>query len=521
MPPYTPSRLLFLFLTLMLGTTSLATAGNWGGNDSLRIGPLSGTTYCKTFEKVLIAPDFQVFYTNSFDLEGAQIYFSEGYIRDDDQLSLPFNPSGLFARFEPVTGVFTIRGKAPIETYVQLIQSIQYSNTNKLTDIRDKEVTVVLGNKLFNPENGHYYTLVQKNQAVSWIQARDQAAADSYLGLQGYLVTINTKQENDFIKSLIASNSWLGGTDTGTEGVWRWVTGCEAEADMGAGLHFSQQNIPNAGLPANNQYNNWACAEPNDCCAGEDYLHMIGPEYPYCGNFGEWNDLPAFDGTVKSFIIEYGCGESLDNFKPWATLPIYRLPPHYGYVAASSCESYFWEGNTLTSTNVYRFPAEGGQECDSIVELDLIIYPAVQENITFTTDMPYFWEASGELYRRSGIYTAQLLSEQGCDSTVVLNLEILKPNNYYVPNIFTPNADGDNDFFTIYGNENLQTIARLQIFDRWGNLVFDRSNLPPNQPESGWGGAIEQPAGLYLFAAELAYRDGERKSVSGSVVLLR
>ena len=512
---------LFFIALLIVATPGNAAIVSFGSNDSLRIGPLAGNSYCKTFAKVDIAADFEVLYQESFTLEGAQIYFSEGYVRDDDQLSLPFNPSNLYARFEPVTGVFSIRGNAPIETYVQLIRLLQYSNTNSLTPVQDKQITIVLGNKLFNPENGHYYTLIQSAQAVSWIQARDRAADDSYLGLQGYLVTINSKQENDFIKSLIASNSWLGASDTGTEGVWRWVTGCDAEADMGAGLHFSQQNIPNAGLPANNQYNNWACSEPNDCCAGEDYLHMIGPEYPYCGNFGEWNDLPAFDGTVKSFIIEYGCGESLGNFKPWATLPIYRLPPNYGYVAASSCDTFFWDNNTLTRSGVYRFPAPGGVDCDSIVELDLLIYPSTAQNISRASPPPFFWEATGETYLRSGTYTAQLVSEQGCDSTLTLDLEIIKPNNYFVPNIFTPNADGDNDFFAIYGNENLTSIVRLQVFDRWGNLVFDRDNLPPNQPGSGWGGTIEQPAGVYLYVAELAFRDGQRQKISGSVVLLR
>ncbi len=117
--------------------------------------------------------------------------------------------------------------------------------------------------------------------------------------------------------------------------------------------------------------------------------------------------------------------------------------------------------------------------CDSIVELDLLIYPSTAQNISRASPPPFFWEATGETYLRSGTYTAQLVSEQGCDSTLALDLEIIKPNNYFVPNIFTPNADGDNDFFAIYGNENLTGIVRLQVFDRWGNLVFDRDNLPP------------------------------------------
>lgn len=210
----------------------------WSGNDSLQILPPAAVEYCKTYEKIFIAPQFQVLYDESFTLEGAKIYFSEGYIREDDRLGLLQNPTNLRVDFNSFTGVLTIRGYAPIETYQELIRTVQYYNINAQTPIKDKEITIVLGDKIYNPDNGHYYTLIQKNDAISWHQARDEAAADNYLGLQGYLVNITSKKENDFIESLIASNSWLGGVDLAEEGIWRWVTGCEAEADSGAGTYF-------------------------------------------------------------------------------------------------------------------------------------------------------------------------------------------------------------------------------------------------------------------------------------------
>lgn len=60
----------------------------WSGNDSLSILPPATVSYCKTYEKIIIAPQFQVLYDESFTLEGAKIYFSEGYIREDDRLGL-------------------------------------------------------------------------------------------------------------------------------------------------------------------------------------------------------------------------------------------------------------------------------------------------------------------------------------------------------------------------------------------------------------------------------------------------
>ena len=62
---------------------------------------------------------------------------------------------------------------------------------------------------------------------------------------------------------------------------------------------------------------------------------------------------------------------------------------------------------------------------------------------------------------------------EGCEDTCVYRLAIdygqLKA---YIPNIFTPNNDGVNDFFTIFGSVNVSRISQLQIFDRYGELVF-------------------------------------------------
>ena len=69
----------------------------------------------------------------------------------------------------------------------------------------------------------------------TWSQAKALAAASTYEGLTGYLVTITSAGENAFIKAKVNANSWIGASDdnnetTGTtvEGHWQWVTGPEA-----------------------------------------------------------------------------------------------------------------------------------------------------------------------------------------------------------------------------------------------------------------------------------------------------
>lgn len=138
----------------------------------------------------------------------------------------------------------------------------------------------------------YQYVAVQ----TTWEAALDLAVeAGDVSGCQTpYLATVTSQDENDFIFNLASTYAhgdpaghWLGGTDKGTEGVWRWVTGPE----------FGQIFFgPGAPVGA---YSNWAAGEPNDNF-GED--HLTG------GWFGNtWNDLPDFhvSNYVKGYMVEW------------------------------------------------------------------------------------------------------------------------------------------------------------------------------------------------------------------------
>ncbi|MEY4925839.1 MAG: hypothetical protein RI894_275, partial [Bacteroidota bacterium] len=62
--------------------------------------------------------------------------------------------------------------------------------------------------------------------------------------------------------------------------------------------------------------------------------------------------------------------------------------------------------------------------------------------------------------------------------------------SYYIPNTFSPNGDGKNDFFTLYSNDAVRVIKQLQIFDRYGEYVFSAENIAPNDERSGWNGTL-------------------------------
>ncbi|UII26555.1 gliding motility-associated C-terminal domain-containing protein [Fulvivirga maritima] len=94
---------------------------------------------------------------------------------------------------------------------------------------------------------------------------------------------------------------------------------------------------------------------------------------------------------------------------------------------------------------------------------------------------------------------------------------IIKPNNIYFPNAFTPDQDGNNDTFRIHGK--YITSFTLTIYNRWGELIFASENM-----EESWDGTFNGkllPLGTYAFVAEMTDLAGQNIKRTGTITLLR
>jgi gliding motility-associated-like protein len=123
----------------------------------------------------------------------------------------------------------------------------------------------------------------------------------------------------------------------------------------------------------------------------------------------------------------------------------------------------------------------------------------------------------------SATISAFIADTAGCSALDSMRLTVIVPRIIFIPNIFSPNGDNVNDHFTISGRFNLINIAKLQIYDRWGNQVFEKVDLTPGDEEQGWDGKfrgeVMQP-GVYVFVAELDYEDIS-ETVTGNITLVR
>jgi hypothetical protein len=164
----------------------------------------------------------------------------------------------------------------------------------------------------YNAENRRYYQYVP-DPAISWQEADSAASASTYLALQGYLATVTSTDEFNFINDVVFSaanfpdgipaNVYVGGSDSVSPGTWIWVTGPEGAENFGTGLIFYSSESVQNGLIAP-----WDPQDSQDQIngsTGEYYLYLNGYYEPgFAVNFGTAIDSVGGGGN-SGYLVEY------------------------------------------------------------------------------------------------------------------------------------------------------------------------------------------------------------------------
>ena len=121
-------------------------------------------------------------------------------------------------------------------------------------------------------------------------------------------------------------------------------------------------------------------------------------------------------------------------------------------------------------------------------------------------------------------YTVQVTDSLGCSATDEITITVDKSRDVYIPNVFTPNGDGINDNFMIFGGIGVTQIEVLKIYNRWGELLFEASNFQPNDPFFSWDGKLKGKSlnpSVFVYFAEISFFDGVTIPYKGDVTLLK
>lgn len=168
-----------------------------------------------------------------------------------------------------------------------------------------------VSNQVVNPGNGHTYRYVP-SESITWADARTASHALSVNGHAGYLVTITSADENDFVATKTAAeNVWIGitsdapilgalspavvGNQANCE--YYWAEGSEAGTAVTTGC------ITNTVVGG--AYNAWASGEPNNFGSSEG----CGVDN-WQGSRGSWNDLDCLTDAAAGYLVEFDTSAS-------------------------------------------------------------------------------------------------------------------------------------------------------------------------------------------------------------------
>jgi len=274
--------------------------------------------------------------TGATPLTAATVSISSNFVTGQDELGINGSTSGtdgsISYSYNSTSGVLTLTGSVTEAVYQATLRKVTYKNTAASPNTSNRTVSFSLNAALPYSGNGHYYEFITAANP-SWTTARDLAAARTYFGLQGYLVTSTSAGENAFISSKLSGQGWLGASDAGVEGVWKWVTGPEN------GNQFWSGNYTGYVVT----YANWNTNEPNDAGSAEDYGQFLAN--------GLWNDLPVSITGMEGYVVEYGgtSGDPVLHISDVATVSINYMPADPTSVTANYSVLCNGASTTLTA----------------------------------------------------------------------------------------------------------------------------------------------------------------------------
>ncbi len=243
--------------------------------------------------------------TSNGNITGFRVQISQAYTggATGDQLrSTATLPSGItVAAFNTTTGVLAFSGSTTAANWQTILRGVEFRSTTSTCYALQRRITFVAGTVFYNPLTEHFYEYV--SGSTTFTNAKTSAENRSYFGRAGYLATMSSEAENNFVWKLMASDCWFGASDevglvnaakgttafasqAAVEQKWHWISGPEK------GTQFS-----NGSTAVTGQYAKWAPGEPNNS-GGEHYGQF------YSANLGQWNDLP--NTNLGGYLCEYG-----------------------------------------------------------------------------------------------------------------------------------------------------------------------------------------------------------------------
>ena len=264
--------------------------------------------------------------SGSTPLRGFRVAIAEGFT-PGDQLGFllggeffpDYHADGISGTYSPAEGILNLTGLSTVDNYLKALRLIAFRTLSDDPEVfahpRSVSFTLVPAEApdvVYNEATGRYYRYV--TQPMTWEQAELAAAQMTLFGLQGYLVTITSAEENELVRALTGGQEvWLGGAHNGWasnqphDGKFRWYWAAGPET----GMQFSAHHF-DVGA-----YKNWRAGRPR----GDD-----GRAHVFMNGSGQWED--DYETALKGFVVEFGgIVSSGARLTEYITIDLVELPP--------------------------------------------------------------------------------------------------------------------------------------------------------------------------------------------------
>ena len=122
-------------------------------------------------------------------------------------------------------------------------------------------------------------------------------------------------------------------------------------------------------------------------------------------------------------------------------------------------------------------------------------------------------------------YTLTVFDENGCPGEASVFVRVDRNRNVFIPNAFSPDGNGTNERFRVFTGPGVRSIDYIRVFDRWGELVWEGTDLDPNpNGTAGWDGLFRgqlMKPGVFVYLVSVTFEDDENLIYRGDVSLLR
>ncbi|CUG90282.1 Hypothetical protein, putative, partial [Bodo saltans] len=239
--------------------------------------------------------------TSATILDGIVVVIDIGFAAYSDYLSVNDSilASGMIVSYSASAGVLRVEGLATISEYQNVIRGVAFTTTSPNTATRT--ISWAAGRRVyFSSATGHAYRFLKENLTFSGAEAGCAASAINSIE-PGYLASIGSAAENNFLAYKMLVDGWIGGSDADSPDQWSWVAGPQTGTSFWTG-----RSAVSGGVPVNNAFTNWdttGVVPLPDGNGNTNYLR-ISPS-------GLWSDTV---GTLSlGSICEFGGSSPLIN----------------------------------------------------------------------------------------------------------------------------------------------------------------------------------------------------------------